>query len=170
MNLDDAKTGIAYNGWATRLLLDALRGLSDEELERDLGGSFGSVRGTLRHILWGERGWLSYWKTGEFVPEPTPADLPDLASLTAEWDRHDAEKDAFVGGLTEERLSERVMVDDDAYVLGELVQNVLVHSIHHRGQIVHMLRELGHAPPETGFRHFLTDRRRSRARPPRPSR
>jgi len=162
MNLDDVKTGLAYNRWANRRLLDAAGELSREELDRELGGGFGSVRGVLRHLVWGEHGWLRFWKEREFVPELTPADLPDLPSIVAAWDRHDAEKAAFVRELTEQTLSAPCPVDENAYVLGELIQNVLVHSIHHRGQIVHMLRELGRTPPETGFRHFLTETRAER--------
>jgi uncharacterized damage-inducible protein DinB len=45
------------------------------------------------------------------------------------------------------------------YVLGELIQNILTHSTHHRGQVVHMLRQLGKTQPDTGFRHFLTKNR-----------
>jgi uncharacterized damage-inducible protein DinB len=161
MDLGDVRTGIAYNRWANRRLLDAARGLTEEELDRDLGGSFGSIRGALRHVLWGEIGWLSYWRNREFVSELTPEELPDLRSIVAEWDRHEEEKAAFVRGLTEADLARPWPVDADGYVLGELIQNVLVHSIHHRGQIVHMLRELGHTPPQTGFRHFLTETRGS---------
>jgi uncharacterized damage-inducible protein DinB len=68
INLDDVRTGISYNRWATRRLLHAAGVLSDEDLDRDLGGSFGSIRGTLRHILWGERGRLSDWKPASSFP------------------------------------------------------------------------------------------------------
>src|SRR5689334_2667265 len=61
IHLDDVRTGRSYNRWATRRLLQAAGVLSDEDLDRDLGGSFGSIRGTLRHIFSGERGWLSDW-------------------------------------------------------------------------------------------------------------
>ena len=50
-------------------------------------------------------------------------------------------------------------MDDDAYVLAELIQNILTHSTHHRGQVVRMLRQLGRTPPETGLRHFLAENR-----------
>jgi uncharacterized damage-inducible protein DinB len=159
MNLRDVRTGFAYNRWANQLLLEAAGELSGAELERELGGSFGSIRGTLRHILWGELGWLRYWKERSFPPELSPTDLPDLPSIVAGWKRHDVEKTVFLRDLTEEKLRSPCPVDDDAYVLAELIQNVLTHSTHHRGQVVHMLRQLDKTPPETGFRHFLTANR-----------
>ncbi len=159
MNLQDVRTGIAYNRWANQRLLKAAGELSGEELNRDLGGSFGSIRGTLRHLLWGERGWLQYWREGSFVPQLSPEDLPDLPSIVEGWEIHEKEKAAFVDGLTEKKLRAPISVDQDAYVLGELIQNVLTHSTHHRGQVVHMLRQLGRTPPTTGFRRFLSENR-----------
>ena len=143
-------TGFAYNRWANERLLRAAAELSDEELNRILGGSFGSIKGVLRHLFWGERGWLKYWREGSFPDELSPTDLPDLPSIVADWNSQEEEKAAFARGLTEEKLREACPVDDNPYVLGELIQHILTHSTHHRGQVVHMLRQLGRTPPETG--------------------
>lgn len=159
MNLQDVRTGLAYNDWANQRLLNAAGELSVDELNRDLGGSFGSIQGTLRHILWGERGWLRFWQERSFGADLSPTDFPDLPSIVASWKRHEEEKAAFVHELTEEKLRAPCPVDEHSYVLGELIQNVLTHSTHHRGQVVHMLRQLGRTPPFTGFRRFLTENR-----------
>ena len=39
-----------YNSWANRRTLDACAVLTDEQFKRELGSSYGSVRGTLAHI------------------------------------------------------------------------------------------------------------------------
>lgn len=165
MNLHDVRIGFAYNRWANERLVRAASELSLEDLKRDLGGSFVSIQGTLRHLLWGELGWLHYWREREFPGEPGASDFADLPSIVAGWKALEEEKASFVSELTEEKLLEPCPVDDDPYVLGELIQNILVHSTHHRGQVVHMLRELGRTPPHTGFRHFLTESREELARP-----
>ena len=165
MNLHDVRIGFAYNRWANERLVQAASELSKEELDRELGGSFGSVRGTLRHLLWGELGWLHYWHEREFPDGLSPSDFADLPSIVAGWKSLEEEKASFVSELTEEKLLEPCPVDDDPYVLSELIQNILVHSTHHRGQVVHMLRQLGRTPPDTGFRHFLTENRARLARP-----
>src|ERR1700741_4907820 len=41
-----------YNAWANARIIDLLKNLSDEELDRELGGSFPSVRATAYNI-WG---------------------------------------------------------------------------------------------------------------------
>jgi uncharacterized damage-inducible protein DinB len=165
VNLQDVRIGFAYNRWANERLLEAAGLLSAEELDRDLQGSFGSIKGTLRHLLWGELGWLQYWQEREFPDELSPSDFADLPSIVAGWKSLDEEKAAFASELTDEKLLEPCPVDENPYVLGELIQNILVHSIHHRGQVVHMLRELGRTPPSTGFRRFLTENRDQLARP-----
>ncbi len=160
MNVESARTLFEYNRWANRLLLQAAGEISAEELDRDLRGSFSSLKGTLRHVLWGERSWLGYWRERSFGDELSPADFPDLAAIQESWDALEREQGAFFRELTEEKLGAPWPVDEDAYVLSELIQHAFNHSTHHRGQVVLMLRQLGRTPPGTGFRQFLTASRR----------
>jgi hypothetical protein len=62
MNKDDIQLLYEYDRWANNRVLQAAAALSVEQLTRDLGGSFRSVRDTLLHIIAGEWGWLAYWK------------------------------------------------------------------------------------------------------------
>jgi uncharacterized damage-inducible protein DinB len=155
LNVEWVRDLFGYNRWANRRLLEAVGQLSADEFERDLRASFGSIQGTLRHILWGERVWLGFWHEGSFSPALSPTDLPDLSSIAAEWARLEQEQEAFVQSLTDERLRAPCPVRENDYVLGELIQHAVNHSTHHRGQVVLMLRQLGRTPPDTGFRQFL---------------
>jgi uncharacterized damage-inducible protein DinB len=155
VNVESARSLFGYNRWANRRLLEAVGQLSADEFERDLRASFGSIKGTSRHILWGERAWLGFWREGSFSPNPSPTDLPDLSSIAAEWARLEREQEAFVRGLSDDRLRVSCPVRENDYVLGELIQHALNRSTHHRGQVVLMLRQLGKTPPDTGFRQFL---------------
>ena len=48
----------AYNQWANGRIYDAAGDLSDEEFNRDTGAFFGSMMGTLNHILTADRIWM----------------------------------------------------------------------------------------------------------------
>ena len=51
----------AYNRWANGRTLEACAALSPEELEKEVGGSFVSVLGTLTHVIGAEWVWLERW-------------------------------------------------------------------------------------------------------------
>lgn len=160
MDARSARTLLAYNRWANGRLLQAAGELPAEELDRDLRGSFSSIKGTLRHLLWGERSWLRMWRERSFGPDLSPEELPDLPSIVQTWAALEEEQTAYFDALDDERLQAPFPVDENPYVLGELIQHAMNHSTHHRGQIVLMLRQLGRTPPGTGFRQFLTASRR----------
>lgn len=159
MNTQDIRTLFAYDHWANRRLLAAASLLAHQDFSRDLQASFGSVRGTLLHILWGEWRWLRFWQEGSFMPEFAPEDFPDVPALEASWTSLEQEHQAFAAGLTQQLLDASRTVGGKEYTLGELIQHLLNHSTYHRGQVVLLLRQLGVTPPATDYRLFLTEGR-----------
>jgi len=159
MDVQTGRTLFAYNRSANQSLLKAAGELAPEELDRDLGGSFSSVKGTLRHLLWGEHSWLRFWREQSFTPDLTRHQWPDLPSIRGAWAALEKEQEVFFRDLDDAALAAPMKVDVNEYVLGELIQHTFNHSTHHRGQLVHMLRQLGRTPPDTGFRQFLTANR-----------
>jgi uncharacterized damage-inducible protein DinB len=146
-----------YNRWANTRLFEASAALTAEERERDLHPSFNSLEGTLIHVLWGERGWLNFWQTGNFVPRPSPGDYSDFASLRGAWKHHDEAYVTYLCGLAQQELDSSRTLDATTYTLGELIQHAHNHSTYHRGQIALLLRQLGHTPPFTDYRDFLSE-------------
>ena len=47
-----------YNRWFNARLYDACERLDDDARRRDRGAFFGSVHGTLDHLVWADRTWL----------------------------------------------------------------------------------------------------------------
>jgi uncharacterized damage-inducible protein DinB len=109
--------------------------------------------------MWGEKRWLQCWVDGSTLPDPPPGDFGDSSSLQDGWERLASDRRAFVAELTEERLQSSMNIRGQTYTLAELIKHITNHSTYHRGQIVLLLRLLGHAPPATDYRLFLSESR-----------
>ena len=154
MNLEDARALVDFHYWARDRLLDAIEPLSAEQLTRDMGGSFRSVRDTLAHIYSAEWIWLSRWRGASPAAMLAPDLFPDLAAIRTAWSAHEAEMRAFLSALDEEGLHQRISYRTTAgqtmsAVLRHLVQHVVNHASYHRGQVTTLLRQLGAAPPKS---------------------
>src|SRR3712207_9504011 len=61
----------AYNRWANRRLYAAAAALLDDDYRRPAGAFFGSLHGTLNHLLVTDRNWTSRLEgTGESQHKP----------------------------------------------------------------------------------------------------
>ncbi len=148
---------LLYTIWADRTCLDAARGIDPEALTRDAGVSFGSLLGTLSHILGSQRRWLARFTGQQASGDPT---FPDLESLAAGWSETAAELEFFLASLTEEQLAAEITwVDTEGPVytrpLWQPVCHMVNHSTYHRGQVVSLMRQLGYEPPETDLIRFF---------------
>ena len=159
MNVNDVRTHFRYDQWANDRLLGAAAELGPAEFTRDLNASFGSIRGTLIHIMWGEKRWLHRWVEGSRLPDPSPSDFPDCVSLRRAWSQLEDDRHAFAAKLTDEELVSSMIIRGQSFTLAELIQHVVNHSTYHRGQVVLLLRLLGRVPPATDYAYFLIESR-----------
>ncbi len=71
-----------YNRWQNRNLYGVADALSDDERRRERGAFFGSIHGTLNHLAWGDRMWMS-----RFAAVTRPAvGVKGSVSLHETWD------------------------------------------------------------------------------------
>lgn len=162
MNTKDIRTLYTFNSWANQRLTVVAGLLDPDEFTRDLKTSYGSVKGTLVHILWGEWIWLQRWR-GEspkriFLPE----EFADLPAIETQWNSLQRDQHAFIADLTDERLADAISYENLRgerweYSLGHMMQHIVNHSSYHRGQVVTLLRQLGKTPPSTDFLLFFDE-------------
>ena len=159
MRTTDLRRMIAYLDWSNDVMLRAAADLPAAVLAADVGASFQSVLGTLRHMEWAERLWFERWRAGvdpeRYVP---PA---ELAGLTASWAALAAERRAWIGALPDDAAEREVTYLHRAdgpqrAVLGDLVHHAVDHASFHRGQVIGMMRQAGVAPPATSLRRYLS--------------
>lgn len=152
-----------YNRWANRRLYDAVATLPEADFGRDLGAFFGSLRGTLNHVLVADRIWL-HRLTGE---GPTHARLDEIAceSLAGLREARAAEDERIlrvIDGLGEARLAGTLAyrnMKGQAFEqkLALVLAHFFNHQTHHRGQAHALLTRLGHAGPELDLLYFLRE-------------
>ena len=95
----------AYNAWVNERLYEAAARLGDADYRADRGAFFGSLHGTLNHLLLGDRIWMHRF-TGE-GDEPKHLDAilhDDFPSLRAARRAEDGRIITYVERLSEADL------------------------------------------------------------------
>ncbi|WP_029481020.1 DinB family protein [Deinococcus marmoris] len=140
---------LGHDAWTTACLLQQSRALTDEQLDHEFDLGWRTVRATLEHIIDNIETWVDLMNGGPLRKHPEP---------TAYW--------LTLGGLSE-RLTQashdlavvarRVQVEgrmNDTWVdfldeppcrktYGGAITHVITHSMHHRAQLIDILRKLG---------------------------
>jgi uncharacterized damage-inducible protein DinB len=158
-----------YNRWQNQSLYTAADQLSDALRKQMRGAFFGSIHGTLSHILFGDQIWL-YRFTGDETLKPTGATtiaesvtaVPDWADLKQ---RRMSVDETLIGWT--ERLTPTDLTGDVAWYSGALsrtvtrpkwllVTHMFNHQTHHRGQVHCLLTQFGQKPADTDI-PFMPD-------------
>ena len=136
-----------HSAWATRVLIDACRTLTAEQLTRP-GRAFGSVLATFDHVVSSDADYAA--QLGAKLPEwarrgNASADLDQIAARAAEtaslWEQ------VLRSPVDAERL---LLLDSGTYEVhaGVVVAQALHHANVHREQIRASLKEMGVPRPD----------------------
>ena len=137
-----------YTVWANHRVLRACATLEGDDFRRELGGSFGTIRGTLAHVMGSEWVWLERWKGVSPERLPDEAAFENVVALRDRWTVIEGHRRAWLDTLPEGEAAEIVRyrsLQGVAYEapLWQLVQHVANHSTYHRGQVIVMLKQVG---------------------------
>lgn len=133
-----------YNIWANNKLINNLTGQDAKLLNKELVGSFPTIRAVISHIWYAETGWLSRmngdgWKTSGVTEfSGTNNELFKKWQTTSENFRNFVEKADLDNEIQFEHKGE-----DFSIPAREIIQTVFNHGSYHRGQVVLMMRQLG---------------------------
>jgi len=158
-----AREMLLYMLWADRTTLGAVRDVRPEDLKRDAGISFGSLLGTMTHILAVQQVWLARFSGHSLEHVVVPDDFPDLLAWIRAWEETASQIEAFLAGLTDEQLTTAITWTNsrgETYTqpLWHTVLHLVNHSTYHRGQVVSLLRQMGYQPPATDLVYYLHQR------------
>jgi uncharacterized damage-inducible protein DinB len=162
MDLDTIQQLYAYNAWADQRTVAACEALTTDQFLEPLGGSFGSVRNTLAHIMDVEWLYIERWHGRSPSGFPKPENYPDLAHIKDRWASINVDIDQFLRELTNKRLTEITEFRTTKGILyrhplWQVMQHVVNHGTYHRGQVATLLRQLGVTPHATDLVLFYRE-------------
>jgi len=141
---------LRYNRWATRTLIEACRGLSDERLDARVAGASGSVRELLLHVVGGQQTFALRTKGRQHEGE---------LNRRSAWPGWDALTDLAARSSDElVAVAERLEADGEVdlpwqgkvfrFPASFFLVHAMEHGVEHRTEIKLALAQLGVETPD----------------------
>jgi len=155
----------AFHHWATDLALDALVPASVVQLDSEWGGSFGTGRALLRHVIGVERVWCDRWSGHSAKSLPEYPRTHTGREFKSEWQMIKKDQKQFIDALTPAKVAGdltyvNVKGETRTYPFSDILIHCANHGTYHRGQITQLLRDLGLPAPSTDFLEFVDQQRK----------
>lgn len=141
-----------HGDWANAKLLKLCHELSDAQLDQPREMGFGSLRNTLFHILEAEKLWLERWQAKP--PRPLVADAGGLSTqdIATQMQQIAAERNQLLQQDKASAYTRTVTFQDSMeatwrFEIGDLLNHVSNHGVHHRAQVLSFLKQFGKTVP-----------------------
>jgi uncharacterized damage-inducible protein DinB len=149
----------AHNFWATKLLVDVIKALPEENYTKEIPSSFPSLYKTIQHMWLAEEVWWKRHKLVENIVIESEKFEGSFTELVNHFTKQSQQWKAWVDGCTEAQLQHvfAYIRQKEQYKLPtyQMLLHIFNHATYHRGQLVTMLRNLGVTKiPSTDFSTF----------------
>ena len=161
MNKTDLQFLMNYNYWANARVLQAAARILPEQFTAPFPVSFGSLRGSLVHVLGAEIVWRQRIQSGVsptgLVPED---DFPTLADLGARWAAEERTLHAIVDGLEDDGAAREIHYRNSRGIamhnpLWQILSHVVNHGTQFRGEAAVILTQLGQSPGDLDMIYYI---------------
>jgi uncharacterized damage-inducible protein DinB len=148
----------AYNAEMNRRLYEAAARLPDPARRQDRGAFWGSIQGTLAHLVWGDRQWMSRfdgWEKNSVPLGQSAGTAASFEALRAERVAMDARIAGWADRVTQPWLDGELVWFSGAAgrevrkPLAVLVPHFFNHQTHHRGQAHALITAAGERTGDT---------------------
>ena len=136
----------AYNIWATKLLIERINKLNEEEINKEIISSFPSLYKTLQHIWLAEEVWWKRLKLTENIILQSAAFEGSFTEMTDILAKQSMQFKEWIDNATENQLTHVFAYlrnkEQHKMPVYQMLHHVFNHATYHRGQIVTMLKQL----------------------------
>lgn len=146
---------LGHDAWTTRELLTRCAALSDEQLDTEFDIGHRTIRRTLQHMVFNTDVWAALM-AGRIASRDDVRRAPSTPGMLVErLDRASARLSAVAREVSERNGWDDTWVDvldtpPTVKTYGGAIAHVLTHSMHHRAQLLYMMKALGLQPLPEG--------------------
>ena len=137
---------LGHDSWTTGQLLELAGTLDDDQLDQEFGFGHRTVRRTLEHIVWNIECWTDLIQGRDVRSRPDPG--PPITALSRRHEAAFSELRQFARGVCDQQRLDETFLDtlDDPPTeksFGGVIVHLATHGMHHRAQLLIMMRRLG---------------------------
>jgi uncharacterized damage-inducible protein DinB len=139
---------LGHDAWTTRQLLDRCGELSDEQLDRPFDIGHRTLRATFQHIIFNMEAWSALMAGATTLLPRPPREGESIASLADRLTRAAADLAEVAHAVRardgwDDRWLDVLDDPPKEKTYGGALAHVITHSMHHRAQVLYMLRQCG---------------------------
>lgn len=164
MNIREIQTIYDYNYWANRRIVAAAAQIRPEQFLANTSHSYGSLRGTLVHILDSEHGWrmLCQNKPDAHFDTYVPEMFPTVEALAQKWNEDEQAMRDYLARLSDDDMTSIVRYQGDGRAkrerpLWHCLYHLANHGTQHRSEAAVMLTDFGSSPGDLDFTLFVNE-------------
>ena len=138
---------LGHDAATTRELLLRSQARTDDQLDRRFSIGHGSLCDTFVHIIWNMEAWTDLMRGRPVRPAPA-GDAATVEGLIARLDAVAAEFATLARQVRDEGRWDDLFADPEEAsprmkTFGGGIAHVITHSMHHRAQVLNIMRQLG---------------------------
>jgi uncharacterized damage-inducible protein DinB len=152
---------LEYSQFLRHKYLETLRKLPWEDVVKDRGASFPSLRDIYLHMVFVVDAYINYGLQGnKNYPNVKYDEYDNIEKITKYLEQVESKANAYLGKMTPEELARNVESKrKDGSTLLIPVEDMLLdlfqEETHHRGELIALLWQMDVAPPHIGFIQYL---------------
>jgi uncharacterized damage-inducible protein DinB len=157
---------LEYSQFLRHKYLETISKLPWEEVIKDRGASFPSLRDIFLHIIFVVDAFINYILQGNpNYPSVNYNKYDSIEKITKYLEQVESKANAYLSKVTPEELAkkiERKQKDGSTILIPveDLLLDLFQEETHHRGELIALLWQMDVAPPHVGFIKFVHPQKR----------